>query len=77
MLLGEFVQTCKRREALLEFMEGSAYLLEDRYLFSLTDLVAACQGRLLPFLYKVMEQYLTHITKDCQVNGLHQQVTNC
>ena len=51
----------------VDLMDGRQYMLDSISVYSLRDLVDAVSGSLLPFLYYVMEKFIVHVSKTCEV----------
>ena len=69
--MNDFVRTCRDRRALLALIFPRLYLLETADVFSLRDLKEAENGKLYKKLYRVCQEYTTHIEKCelCQAKG--------
>eukprot|EP00727_Mastigamoeba_balamuthi_P011204 m51a1_g6706 hypothetical protein (872) ;mRNA; r:110428-114461 len=63
--LGEFVESCKNRDALIAILGRRSHFLQSAVLYSLQDLIDVNDGLLVPFLLSAMEKLLVHITKTC------------
>ena len=44
-------------------------MLKNQHIYSLADLVEQNDGKLLPYLQKIMKEYVKHITQTCQVRA--------
>ena len=58
--------SCKSNENLLEIIHNKRYLMETSDLYSLSDLCAAIQGKLLGQLSNAAQQFIQHI-QCCEV----------
>jgi len=65
--MGDFIVTCKNRDALLDILRGRLHFVFTKELFSLVDLVEAKEGALLPMLAKAALVFERHISKQCLV----------
>lgn len=46
-------------------VQSRLHLLQQLHVYSLKDLMEVRTGVLLPFMYKLMEQFIVHVTRQC------------
>jgi len=63
----DFIMVCKSKDELLKVFGNRLYLLDNPSLFSLSDLVAHSQSKLINYLERIQRSILTHIARDCLV----------
>jgi hypothetical protein len=66
MIQNEYINTCKKKDQLLRVIGPKKHFFDTVHIYSLSDLIEANEGVLLPKLQQMVDNMFSHITK-CEV----------